>query len=108
MALAMKATVTTMSSKPCWRSRLTTCSIIGMLAMGSMGLGWFEVSGRSRVPSPPAMMTAFMTVPPSPALGRCFGRTDAEPSASRPAFRASRAVDVEPAAIQARVSPTMP
>ena len=45
MALAMKATVTTMSSKPCWRSRLTTCSIIGMLAMGSMGLGWFEVSG---------------------------------------------------------------
>ena len=39
MALAMKATVTTISSNPCWRSRLTTCSIMGMLAMGSMGLG---------------------------------------------------------------------
>src|SRR5674476_1109050 len=60
MALAMKATVTTMSSNPCWRSRLTTCSIIGMLAMGNIGLGWLEVRGRSRVPSPPAMITAFM------------------------------------------------
>ena len=63
MALAMKATVTTMSSNPCWRSRLTTCSIIGMLAIGNIGLGWFEVSGRSRVPSPPAMITAFIQSP---------------------------------------------
>jgi hypothetical protein len=39
MALAMKATVTTISSMP-WRfSRLMTCSIIGRLAMGSIGLG---------------------------------------------------------------------
>src|SRR5580692_9847896 len=59
MALAMNATVTTMSSKPCWRSRLTTCSIMGRLAMGSMGFGWFEVRGRRRVPSPPAMISAF-------------------------------------------------
>ncbi len=63
MALAMNATVTTMSVKPCWRSSRMTCSIIGRLAMGSIGLGWLEVSGRSRVPSPPAMITAF-TRPP--------------------------------------------
>ena len=36
------------------------CSIIGRLATGSIGLGAFEVSGRRRVPSPPAMITAFM------------------------------------------------
>ena len=35
------------------------CSIIGRLARGSIGLGWLEVSGRRRVPSPPAMITAF-------------------------------------------------
>ena len=35
------------------------CSIIGRLAIGSIGFGAFEVSGRSRVPSPPAMITAF-------------------------------------------------
>jgi hypothetical protein len=29
------------------------------LATGSSGLGWFAVIGRSRVPSPPAMTTAF-------------------------------------------------
>src|SRR5579862_4553616 len=33
--------------------------MIGLLATGSMGLGWFAVIGRSRVPSPPAMTTAF-------------------------------------------------
>ncbi len=60
----MKATVTTMSVMPCWRSRLTTCSIIGRLAIGSIGFGWFDVSGRSRVPSPPAMITAFTFPPP--------------------------------------------
>ena len=37
------------------------CSIIGRLATGSIGLGVFDVSGRSRVPSPPAMITAFMS-----------------------------------------------
>src|ERR1700674_445355 len=33
--------------------------MIGLLATGSMGLGWLAVIGRSRVPSPPAMTTAF-------------------------------------------------
>src|ERR1700677_584672 len=33
--------------------------MIGRLATGSRGLGWFAVIGRSRVPSPPAMTTAF-------------------------------------------------
>src|ERR1700722_8795992 len=60
MALAIKATVTTMSSKPCSRSSVTTCSIMGRLAIGSIGFGRFEVSGRKRVPSPPAMITAFI------------------------------------------------
>ena len=45
MALAMKATVTTMSSKPCRFSSSTMCSIIGRLASGIIGLGWLEVSG---------------------------------------------------------------
>ena len=63
MALAMKATVTTISSKPWVFNNVTMCSIIGRLTMGIMGLGMFEVSGRRRVPSPPAMITAF-TRPP--------------------------------------------
>src|SRR6201995_2578000 len=33
--------------------------MIGRLATGSSGLGGFAVIGRSRVPSPPAMTTAF-------------------------------------------------
>ena len=33
--------------------------MIGRLTTGSSGLGWFAVIGRSRVPSPPAMTTAF-------------------------------------------------
>ena len=39
MALAWNATVTTMSSKPCFLRRSTMCSIIGRLAMGIIGLG---------------------------------------------------------------------
>ncbi len=102
MALAMKATVTTMSSNPWVRSRWTTCSIIGRLAMGSMGLGWFEVSGRSRVPSPPAMMTAFIGSPSEPA-----GVAGA--AGPRPSARACRATGMyEPAAIQARTRPMIP
>ena len=31
----------------------------GLPTIGTIGLGWFEVSGRRRVPSPPAMTTAF-------------------------------------------------
>ena len=41
------------------------CSIIGALAMGIIGLGAFDVRGRRRVPSPPAMITAFMRGPPA-------------------------------------------
>ncbi len=59
MALAMKATVTTISSMPCSFSRSMMCSIIGRLTSGSIGLGALLVSGRRRVPSPPAMITAF-------------------------------------------------
>src|ERR1043165_1052595 len=64
MWLAMNATVTTMSSKPCRASSLTVCSIIGTFAMGIIGFGWLLVSGRRRVPSPPARITAFMRQPP--------------------------------------------
>src|SRR3954462_10938561 len=63
MWLAMKATVTTMSSTPSAFSRSTMCSIIGRLTIGIIGLGTIEVSGRSRVPSPPAMITAFIDAP---------------------------------------------
>lgn len=35
--------------------------MIGLLATGSSGFGMLEVIGRSRVPSPPAMTTAFIT-----------------------------------------------
>ena len=46
-------------SKPCRLSSRSTCSMIGRLTTGSSGLGWFAVIGRSRVPSPPAITTAF-------------------------------------------------
>ena len=35
------------------------CSMHGLPTIGTIGFGWFEVSGRSRVPSPPAITTAF-------------------------------------------------
>ena len=35
----------------------------GLPTIGTIGFGWFEVSGRSRVPSPPAMTTAFTPAP---------------------------------------------
>ena len=80
MWLARKATVTTISSKPCRCSRSTMCSIIGRLASGIIGLGALEVSGRSRVPSPPAMITAFIAVRTYPV--RALGRAAARPSRS--------------------------
>ena len=44
------------------------CSIIGCWpTRGSIGLGRFEVCGRRRVPSPPAMITAFMPRKPGGA-----------------------------------------
>ena len=51
-----------MRSTPCERTSETMCSMQGLPATITIGLGWFEVSGRSRVPSPPAITTAFMLV----------------------------------------------
>ena len=76
MAFGRKASVTTMSSKPCRFSSSTMCSIIGRLASGIIGLGWLLVRGRRRLPSPPAMMTAFIGSRPYPAA------LSARPSAS--------------------------
>lgn len=56
------------SSNPWSLSKSMMCSIIGLLAIGIIGFGTLLVSGRSRVPKPPAMMTAFTGVPPSPRL----------------------------------------
>src|SRR5215469_7563353 len=41
--------------------------MIGLLATGSMGFGWLAVIGRSRVPSPPAITTAFTAPPQTPS-----------------------------------------
>ena len=50
--------VTTVSSMP-WRlSSSTMCSMHGLPHSETIGLGWLLVSGRRRVPSPPAMTTA--------------------------------------------------
>src|SRR5215475_14781297 len=46
--------------------------MIGRFTTGNMGLGWFAVIGRSRVPSPPAITTAFTAAEP-PLLGRPSG-----------------------------------
>ena len=35
----------------------------GLPTIGTIGFGWFDVSGRRRVPSPPAMTTAFTPAP---------------------------------------------
>ena len=40
------------------------CSMQGLPTIGTIGLGWFEVSGRRRVPSPPAITTAFIRAAP--------------------------------------------
>jgi hypothetical protein len=36
------------------------CSVIGLFATGTIGLGKLLVNGRSLVPEPPAMITAFI------------------------------------------------
>ena len=41
----------------------------GFPATGTIGFGWFDVSGRSRVPSPPAITTAFT----STSVAACAG-----------------------------------
>src|SRR5215470_16011399 len=67
--------------------------MIGLFTTGSSGLGWLAVIGRSRVPSPPAITTAF-TCYPSPPLIRHIshhfiaaghGSWPASPALSRPA-----------------------
>src|SRR5690554_2492048 len=60
-----------MSLKPCRFRSLRMCSIMGLFKMGTMGLGTEQVKGRSRVPSPPAMITAFMDTAPFPQCLRC-------------------------------------
>jgi hypothetical protein len=55
----MNASVTTISSNPCVLRSSTMCSMHGFPTIGTIGFGWFEVNGRSRVPSPPAITTAF-------------------------------------------------
>ena len=47
------------SVMPWSRSSLRLCSITGVPNTGTIGLGDWLLSGRSRVPSPPAMTTAF-------------------------------------------------
>src|SRR5512134_4115257 len=49
---------------PSFASSRTTCSIIGRFATYAIGLGSFSVSGRSLVPKPPAITTAFIGRPP--------------------------------------------
>src|SRR4029450_6481420 len=60
MACGRKATVTITSSIPWPRRSSTMCSMQGLPTTGTIGFGWFDVSGRNLVPSPPAMTTAFM------------------------------------------------
>src|SRR5215210_4574768 len=52
------------------RSSSRMCSMHGLPAIGTIGFGWFDVSGLSRVPSPPAMTTAFISLP-SPPVALC-------------------------------------
>ena len=61
---AKGAAVTITSSKP-WLFRSSTmCSMQGLPTIGTIGFGWLDVRGRSRVPSPPAITTAFTAAPP--------------------------------------------
>src|SRR5215469_7148139 len=60
MLLAKYCTVTITSVMP-WRlSRLRICSMTGLPAIGTIGLGRRIVNGLSLDPSPPAMTTAFI------------------------------------------------
>src|SRR5262245_39838662 len=66
IAYGRKATVTITSSIPFPRRSSTMCSMHGLPTIGTIGFGWLEVSGRRRVPSPPAMTTPFTT--PAPCI----------------------------------------
>src|SRR5712692_10710155 len=52
------------SVMPCRFNKPSTCSMTGLLTMGTIGLGRTIVSGRRRDPSPPAISTAFIANPP--------------------------------------------
>ena len=92
--------VTITSSKPCSRSSSRMCSMHGLPTIGTIGFGWFEVSGRRRVPSPPAMTTAFMSPPPRRALRSVAGAAattasaEADPEDARAASRCPRGVTI--------------
>ncbi len=43
--------------------QMTACSITGLLTIGIIGLGRLLVRGLRRVPSPPAIIIAFMWSP---------------------------------------------
>src|SRR5215208_8540388 len=58
----------TMSSTPCVRSQSSMKAMNGRSTSGTTGLGTVEVSGRSRVPSPPARMSACMEASGAPEL----------------------------------------
>ena len=58
------------------------CSMHGLPTIGTIGFGWFEVSGRSRVPSPPAMTTAFIAATSRRALIDVLGAAATSASAS--------------------------
>ncbi len=51
-----------MSVRPARTASSTTYWIDGMSTTGSISLGWLLVTGRNRVPSPAAGMTALRTV----------------------------------------------
>ena len=84
IACGRNATVTITSSKPCRASSSMMCSMHGLPTIGTIGFGWFEVSGRRRVPSPPAMTTAFIAAPPSRARAHVEQRRDAAPARPGP------------------------
>src|SRR3954452_2897998 len=58
----------TMSSTPCERSQSSMKAMNGRSTSGTTGLGTVVVSGRSRVPSPPARMSACTRSAPPDAL----------------------------------------
>src|SRR5208283_2020559 len=49
-----------MSVMPCFFNKLTMCCIIGLFIIGTIGFGMLHVRGRSLVPNPPDMITAFI------------------------------------------------
>src|SRR4051794_9224229 len=63
IACGRNARVMITSSKPCFLSSSRMCSMQGLPTIGTIGFGWFDVSGRRRVPSPPAITTALISGP---------------------------------------------